>query len=83
MKKLEKNMCRVPCNERVKFVNQANFYMSNKNQNSNFENYISNLYKETKLFIKNNDKLIVIQADKANTTILIEKCEYNKKMEIF
>ena len=52
--------------------------MSNRNQNSKFDNSILNLYIETKLFMKSNDKLIVIQADKANTTVLLERCE---KME--
>ena len=54
--------------------------MSNRNENSKFDNYISNLYKETKLFIRN-DKLIVTPAHKANTTALMEKCESNEKME--
>ena len=52
--------------------------MSNRNQNSKFDNSILNLYIETKLFMKSNGKLIVIQADKANTTVLLERCE---KME--
>ena len=81
MKELEKNMCKVPWNEReqlrVKFVNQADFYLSNRNQNSKFDNYISNFYEETKLFIKSNDKLIVTQADTANTTGPIKRCECN------
>ena len=47
--------------------------MSNRNKNSDFDNYISILYKETKLFLKNKNTLIVTQADKSNTTVMIEK----------
>ena len=55
--------------------------MSNRNKNSDFDNYISILYEEIKLFLKNNNTLIVTQADKSNTTVMIEKSECNKKME--
>ena len=47
--------------------------MSNRNQNFEFDNYISSLYKETKWFLKKNNTLIVTKADKSNTTVMIEK----------
>ena len=55
--------------------------MSYRNQSSEFDNNILNLCKETKLFMKSNDELIVTQADNAKRTVQIEKSKCNTKMK--
>ena len=68
MKELGKDIYKVPSDERerlrLKFVNQANFYMSHRNQCTNFDIYVSNVFNETKLVLKNNSNFIVTQVDK-------------------
>ena len=54
MKELEKNMIKVFICEREQLR-----IKSDVNQNSELDNYISSLYKETKLFLKNNNTLVV------------------------
>lgn len=48
---------------------------------TNDEIQIQKAYKETRQFFKNNQDLVTVEADKSNTTVLMEKSEYIQKME--
>lgn len=73
-------------NTRAKIVNILTNY-KNKVKNPKYNKLSSenetlvNKIKETKTFIKNNPDIIITQADKSNTTVIMYQLDYKNKME--
>lgn len=60
----------------------SNHYHKTNNNSIDRKKFILNkAYKSTKQFLRNNPDLIVTSADKGNTTIIMNKLEYDNKIE--
>lgn len=44
------------------------------------DKHILNEFKECKMFLRNNDNVIVTKADKGQTTVIMDKDDYIQKM---
>lgn len=54
----------------------------NKTSTSMRDKFISDTLRSTKKFLKNNKQLLVLNADKGNVTVVMEKAEYDTKMQV-
>lgn len=67
---------------RAKLVTVTTSHLNNINKNTDSKTvYYNKSFQQTKKFLKCNPDIIIIEADKGNTTIAMNKTDYIKNME--
>lgn len=84
--KLEPMIQKLPqTQERIELRNRlCNILTNHKNarvRKTTMDTILQKPVEETKQFIEENSELVIVNADKGNVTVLMEKAEYSKKLE--
>lgn len=58
----------------------TNFIRTVKTTENSEDRYLHKQYKKTKTFLKTNNNIVLVEADKGSTTIALDRVDYNKKM---
>lgn len=65
---------------RLKLANIITNFKQMRTRYSTKERFLKEQLQETKTYLKDNDDILVVNADKGNTTVIITKEEYHQKM---
>ncbi|EZA52483.1 hypothetical protein X777_08599 [Ooceraea biroi] len=65
---------------RLHISNSLHRFFNNKQRTSAFDRYINNAYKNCRIFLKNNNNLMITRADKGQVTVVMNKSRYREQM---
>lgn len=68
--------------DRTMIARTINNHLNSNSHLSPIEKYLYNAFKNTKQFLKNNQDIMVLNSDKSNKSVIMNKTEYIQKMNI-
>lgn len=68
-------------NIRARVINITRNFINNYNRSKNSDKFLLIMVNETRKFLKENQQIVVIRADKGNATIIMNRADYEKSMD--